>query len=138
MNSKSPYPRVGVGVFVWHQGKFLVQKRLGSHGAQSWSLPGGHLEFKETIAAAAKREVLEELGVRIKNIEIVAATNDIFKKEAKHYITIWVKSELASGTPTIMEPHRIAEIRWADFANLPRPLFLPWRNLKKAKPELFS
>jgi 8-oxo-dGTP diphosphatase len=37
--------RVGIGVFVFKDGKFLIQRRKGSHGTGTWSIPGGHLEF---------------------------------------------------------------------------------------------
>jgi|GEM_PF-5891666 len=43
MNGKNV--RVGVGVFVFKNGEFIMLKRRGSHGADTWSLPGGHLEF---------------------------------------------------------------------------------------------
>lgn len=38
---------------LWHQG-------LGK-----WLIPGGHVEANETAADAARREVLEEIGVRV-------------------------------------------------------------------------
>jgi 8-oxo-dGTP diphosphatase len=56
--------------------------------------PGGHLEFGEAILACAERETLEETGLEIRPLEILAVTNDIFEKEGKHYITIFVKCVL--------------------------------------------
>lgn len=91
MSRALSYPRVGIGVFIWQNKKFIIGKRKGSHGDGTWTLPGGHLEFGETIEQAAKREAAEEVGVRIKNIKILAVTNDVFKKENKHYVTVWVK-----------------------------------------------
>lgn len=131
--------RVGVGVFVWKDGKFLMGQRLGSHGAGTWSIPGGHLDFGETWAECAAREVLEETGMYIENVRFLALTEDIFEAENKHYITIWVESDWLRGEPTIMEPDKYLNQEWRTFQNLPSPLFEPcWQNLRKAKPKLFS
>lgn len=133
------YVRVGIGVFVWKDGKFIMGKRRGSHGHDTWSIPGGHLEFGETWEQCAKREVLEETGVHIKNVHFLAATEDLFSKDNKHYTTIWVESEWASGEPTLNEPDKWIDQQWRDFKTLPTPLFEPcWQNLRQAKPELFS
>lgn len=121
--------RVGIGVFIFKDGKFLVGHREGSHGEGSWSVPGGHLEFGETFKQTAIREIAEETGLEIKDIKFGAVTNDIFKSENKHYVTIWLTSQWKSGEPKILEPHKCAEQRWVDFDSLPKPLFLTWKQL---------
>ncbi len=132
------HPRVGVGVFVWKDDKFLMGKRRGSHGHDTWSLPGGHLEFGESWEEGAKREVLEETGLIINNVRFLAATNDIFPADNKHYVTVWVYSDWESGQPKLMEPDKYVDQEWRTFQTLPSPLFEPcWKNLRKAKPELF-
>lgn len=132
-------PKIGVGVFIWKGGKFLMGRRLGSHGAETWSIPGGHLEFGESWEECAKREVLEETNVTIENVRFLAATNDIFTGDAKHYVTIWVMSDWVSGDPTIVEPDKLVSLEWKTFQSLPSPLFEPcWQNLRNAKPELFT
>ena len=93
MTSATPNVRVGVAVFIRKDGKFLMQRRLGSHGAGSWSVPGGNLEFGESLEACARREVLEETNLQIKNIRFLTQTNDQFKDAAKHYLTIWMTSD---------------------------------------------
>jgi ADP-ribose pyrophosphatase YjhB (NUDIX family) len=52
-------------------------------------LPGGHLEYGESFAETAAREVLEETGLEVGDIKFLTATNDVFG-EGKHYITIFV------------------------------------------------
>ena len=47
------HPKVGVGVVVVKDGKVLVGKRIGSHGAETWAFPGGHLEWNEKIEECA-------------------------------------------------------------------------------------
>ena len=125
-------PRVGIGVFIFKNGKFLMGKRKGAHGEGSWSVPGGNLDFGETIENGAKREVKEETGVTISDLKIVGVTNDIFRKDEKHYVTIWVTSRLSKGNPRITEPDKFIELGWYDFKNLPTPLFLPWKQLLKS------
>lgn len=61
--------------------KFLLGQRLGSHGAGTWALPGGHLEFGESFESCAAREVLEETGLVVGGIEFLTATNDVMPLE---------------------------------------------------------
>lgn len=139
MSTETNHPRIGVACFVWKDGKFLMAKRKGSHGSDKWSVPGGHLEYGETWAEAAKREVKEETGMEVKNLRFKAVTNDIMSSDNKHYISIWIESDWDSGEPSIIEPDKCTEIGWYDFSNLPEPLFEPcWQNLRASNPELFQ
>jgi len=126
---EKPNVRVGIGVFVFKDGKFLIQKRKGSHGEGSWSLPGGHLEFGESFEETARREVMEEAGIEVKNVRFGAVTNDHFVDENKHYVTIWMLSEWASGQVKNMEPEKCTAQTWNTFDDLPTPLFLTWNQL---------
>lgn len=127
------YPRVGIGIIVKKNGKVLLGKRKGSHGEGSWSFPGGHLEFGEELVDCAKREVFEETGIKIKNARPAAFTNDIFEKEGKHYVTLFVTADCESGEPEVMEPEKCERWEWFEWKNLPQPLFLTIRNLLQQK-----
>ena len=133
-----PVVRVGIGVIVWKNDKFLMGQRRGSHGADTWSVPGGHLEFGETWEECAKREVREETGMQITNLRLLAVTNDLFKTEAKHYVTIWMQSDWQAGVPAITEPDKFIRMGWRSTSDLPEPLFLPWNQLIKTVPDLFK
>ena len=58
-------PLVGIGIMILRNNKILMLKRKGSHGSGEWNLPGGHLEFGETISNCVIREVFEETGLKI-------------------------------------------------------------------------
>ena len=136
--TSAPVVRVGVAVFVWRNGTFLIGQRKGTHGFNTWCPPGGHLELGESWEECAKREVLEETGMRIKNVRFLTATNDIFES-GKHYITIWTTADWDSIKPHITEPDKYIAQEWVTFQGLPSPLFEPcWQNLSAAKPELFT
>ena len=127
------HPRVGVGVLVFHNHKFLMGWRKGSHGANTWTLPGGHMEFGESPEQTAAREVREETGIEIENLRFATITNDIFVEENKHYLTVWMMSDWKSGEPIITEPDKIIDFQWFDFDSLPEPLFHPWSQLTKSQ-----
>ena len=126
------FPRIGVGVFVVKNKKFLIGFRKGKHGHNTWALPGGHLEFNESIEKCASREVFEESSMRVNNHRVLGVTNDIFKDEDKHYITIWVVCDWKSGKEKIMEPEKNIDWDWTNFNSLPKNLFLPLKNLLKS------
>ncbi|MFC1622387.1 NUDIX hydrolase [Patescibacteria group bacterium] len=126
-------PKVGVGVVIVKDNKVLLGKRKNAHGEGSWSFPGGHLEFNEEVENCAKREVVEETGINIKDIKMGTFTNDIFEKEGKHYITLFVLSRYDSGEVKIMEPEKCERWDWFEWDNLPSPLFVPIQNLLKQK-----
>lgn len=131
--------RVGVACFVWKDGKFLMAKRQGSHASGVWSVPGGHLEFGESWEETAIREVREETGMEIKDLEFLAVTNDIMPMDGKHYISVWMTANWAANDPQILEPKKCSAQSWCDFKSLPEPLFEPcWKNLRRIKSELFG
>jgi 8-oxo-dGTP diphosphatase len=131
-------PGVGLGVFIWKDDKFLMGKRVGKHGENTWSVPGGWLEYGESFEECAAREAKEETGVNITNIRQFTTVNNIFADENQHSITIFMNSDWESGDPKDIELDKFIEIGWFDFTNMPSPLFLPLVQLKKAKPELFA
>ena len=55
-------PKVGVGVFVLHQGRILLVRRAMEPERGKWSLPAGFLDPGEDPALAAQRELCEETG----------------------------------------------------------------------------
>ena len=124
-------PKIGVGVIVIKDNKVLLGKRKNSHGTDSWCFPGGHLEFNEEIEDCARREVLEETGITIKDIKMGSFTNDIFKEEGKHYVTIFVLSNHDFGEVKLIEPEKCEIWDWFEWNKLPQPLFIPIENLLK-------
>ena len=57
---------VAVGVLIDRDGRFLLTSRPeGKVYAGYWEFPGGKLEAGETVEAALRRELTEELGIHI-------------------------------------------------------------------------
>ncbi|KAM3505461.1 hypothetical protein MY11210_007958 [Beauveria gryllotalpidicola] len=168
MATEAPNPRVGIScVIVNNRGQVLVGKRKGSHGAGkqrnmrrdkldraqddnqvvvwpgTWQFPGGHLEHGEGLLECAVREAHEETALSVQGIKIVTQTNDIFKAEGKHYITLLAKCVMndPDAVPELREPNKCEGWVWWDWEKLfagreagevdGEKLFLPMENLLK-------
>ena len=59
----SPPPVLGVSIAVFRQGLVLVATRTKPPFEGAYSLPGGHVEARETLEQAALRELHEEVDV---------------------------------------------------------------------------
>lgn len=114
-------PLVGIGVLILKDGKVLLGKRKGSHGEGEYAYPGGHLEFGESIEGTARREVMEETGIQIKNIRFLRIANVV--KYNKHYVDIALIADYKSGTPKVREPQKSESWGWYEIRNIPSPLF---------------
>lgn len=115
-------PMVGLGVFVKKDGYILLGRRKGSHGAGMYSLPGGHLEKNETFEKCAAREVMEETGIEIENINTLTVINDIFPRDGLHYATIFVIADYKNGEVVNKEPEKCAGWDWYYPYELPQPM----------------
>ncbi|PYI12554.1 hypothetical protein BO78DRAFT_392396 [Aspergillus sclerotiicarbonarius CBS 121057] len=113
-----PLVRVGVGAFIFNpDGQILLGKRQGSHGAGTWALPGGHLEYGESWETCAAREIKEETDLDVQEFRHLATTNDVMKSENKHYVTLFVGCVACDkdAVPRIMEPEKCSTWEWVSW-----------------------
>ncbi len=130
MNDSNPpeRPKVGVGIIVIRDGKILLGERLAGHGASTYQIPGGHLEFGESFEEAAKREVEEEAGLADIEIRgVVSLGNDI--AYGMHYVSIGLLAESRAGEPYDAEPGKSKNWQWYDLDRLPSPIFPHSKNV---------
>ena len=96
------FPRIGVGVIIFKEGKILLGKRIGKRGAGEYAGPGGHLEYMETIEECCIRETKEECGIEIENIKFLFV-GSLFRFKPRHYVHINMIADWKSGEPEVLE-----------------------------------
>ena len=121
-------PIVGVAAVVLRGGDVLLIRRGREPMLGSWSLPGGVLELGETTAQGVAREVVEETGVRVRPMEIIATLDRIIRdgegRVRYHYVLVeWLC--LTEGPADLVCGDDAAEARWVDRAEI----FSPEYNL---------
>jgi 8-oxo-dGTP diphosphatase len=135
--SDKPKVGVGVGVMILKEGKVLLGKRHEDpekatsllKGAGTWTMPGGKLDFGETFEEAAKRETIEECGLKLNALKVVCLNQDMV--ENAHFITIGLFCDDFDGDPEVLEPDKITCWEWFDLDNLPEPLYFPSAKVLK-------
>ena len=71
------YPRAAVHCFIRRDQKVLLLRITDRvTGQVAWRAPGGGIEFQETAADAARREMLEEVGVELAGSDLARSVRD--------------------------------------------------------------
>jgi ADP-ribose pyrophosphatase YjhB (NUDIX family) len=74
MSAASPaqpsHPQLAVSAAIFRDGKILLVRRARSPAKGFYSLPGGRVEFGETLHAALHREVDEETALKIEIVDL--------------------------------------------------------------------
>lgn len=86
--SEQRFPEPTVGVFIFNQrGELLLLRSHKWPGA--YVVPGGHVELGERLEEAARREVREETGLEIRDLEFINFQEFIYDPafwKRKHFI----------------------------------------------------
>lgn len=133
-------PVVGVAVAAHTDDDRWLLIRRGDTGG--WALPGGTLEWGETLRDTFSRELLEEAGVTDPVFErVVGAYSRPDRDPRFHAVTILVTARVGEPSRPPMNPLEIREARLFRREELPRGLSLAQDDmlataLRGGEPEL--
>lgn len=114
---------VGVGVFN-EKGEILLQKNLDGR----WGIPGGFIELNESAEEAGRREILEETGIEIGNLQLVTVvsgshTHTILKNGHEYYsVTIIYATNDIRGGELKADGIETTEVGFFELLKMPESL----------------
>lgn len=89
LSYRNPFPTVDLIIrcrdALGSEGVVLVQRRNPPLG---WALPGGFVDYGETLEQAAAREALEETGLEVEDLRQFHAYSDPSRDPRQHNITV--------------------------------------------------
>jgi ADP-ribose pyrophosphatase YjhB (NUDIX family) len=106
-----PHPQLAVSAAIFRDDRILLVRRARSPAKGFYSLPGGRVEFGETLHAALHREVDEETALKIEIIglagwrEVVPGTTG-----GGHYLIMSFAARWASGEPVLND--ELDDFKW--------------------------
>jgi len=110
---------VVVDTLVFKNNKILLIKRTGKllEGGK-WGLLGGYVERDETLKEAVAREVMEESGYKIKNIELLTIRDnpDRPKEDRQNIAFVFTCEALEKEGDSDWE---VDDQKWFDLSDLP-------------------
>jgi ADP-ribose pyrophosphatase YjhB (NUDIX family) len=105
------HPHLAVSAAIFREDKILLVRRARSPAKGFYSLPGGRVEFGETLHAALHREVDEETALKIEIVglagwrEVVPAGPG-----GGHYLIMSFAARWTAGEPVLNE--ELDDFRW--------------------------
>ncbi|MDY7000280.1 MAG: NUDIX hydrolase [Thermodesulfobacteriota bacterium] len=82
---RNPVPTVDVVIFIPGQGVVLIKRQNPPPG---WALPGGFVDYGETVEQAAVREALEETGLEVTLTGLLGVYSDPERDPRMHTLSV--------------------------------------------------
>lgn len=120
---RNPFPTVDIIIEITGRGIVLIKRKNKPFG---WAIPGGFVDYGESLEEAAVREALEETGLRVDLVRQFHTYSDP-KRDPRHHTITTVFIARATGEPIAADDAQEAGIFRAD--NLPESLAFDHRDI---------
>lgn len=119
MTYRNPVPTVDIIIAMIdrpHRPIILIERQNEPYG---WALPGGFVDYGETVEAAARREAEEEVGLQVALIEQFQVYSDPNRDPRQHTMSVVFLAE-ATGDPQAADDAKNLDLfeSWRAPANL--------------------
>jgi 8-oxo-dGTP diphosphatase len=131
------HPQLAASAAIFRDGKILLVRRARSPARGFYSLPGGRVEFGETLHAALHREVAEETALKVEIVDL-AAWREVMPETGSggHYLIMSFAARWSAGEPVLndelddykwLAPDAVGELKMT--FGLQEVILSAWRRL---------
>jgi len=120
-------PILAVDGVILRGGKILLEKRRYYPFIGRWVIPGGHVEYGETVEEAVKRETKEELGISVRIKKLIGVYSDPARDPRYHVVSLVFLLEIIEGDICINDES--LEFNFFPLDNLPENMGFDHRKI---------
>ena len=118
-------PRIRVAAIIM-RGRSILLARHERDGTSYWLLPGGGVDYGETLEAALVRELKEEASLDIRVQRLVLVNDSIPPDQHRHIVNVCFTAEIIGGKLAVgQDDTRLVDMKFVSIARLPRLTFYP-------------
>jgi 8-oxo-dGTP diphosphatase len=103
--------------------RVLLIQRKRDPFAGAWALPGGFVEESEPLETAARRELREETGIEVVELEPLYTAGDPGRDPRGWTVSVCYLARVGAGTVTAVPADDAAAAEWFALATLPELAF---------------
>lgn len=110
--------RIRVALFILRDDEILLV-RHEKDGRSYWLLPGGGVEFGESLKEAARREAFEETGLDVEVHDLVLLWETLPPDNSRHGVNMCFHATVKGGTLRTQTDERLREAAYVPMRALP-------------------
>jgi len=118
MTADTHHPRVRVAAIVVRDDALLLVQHEKA-GRRYWLLPGGGVDYGETLAEALVREVREETGLDVRVGDLVLVHDSLPPDRHRHIVNVYFTAECPGGDLRLGSDARLVDARFVPVDDLP-------------------
>lgn len=121
---KNQHIRNRVAVIIMEDDKILLVQHE-KYGRTYWLLPGGGVEYGETLEEAAKREMMEEANLEVELGDLLFLSESIPPDQHRHVINYYFEARITGGEIKVGQDDVLRDVQWHLIDDLPHIVVYP-------------
>ena len=119
MTADQQNPRIRVAAVIVDDDRILLVQHE-KNGQSYWMLPGGGVDYGETLEESLRRELWEEARVAITVGPLILASDSVAPNGERHVVNLCFRCTIMEGTPGTGEDTRIVAVAYHPLPALER------------------